>query len=222
MKRYLWISTIFIVLGVYGFTLMGCGMTKNNLLAEQSYYEAMVKMQEKKESQLLFRMSPIIPGQPIVITNGTMEIFAPPQGEYGPRLVQYQQKDYVAPWLNFGTSIASIAAPWIGAAVIATNVASSFKDVAVHSQPGNTTNITAGGNAMTGGTMTQTTSTATTMSNTVSGTRNTGTLSGVVNQTTSTPPLIVTQPAPVIVTQPAPIVVTQPPPVVVNPSYPPK
>jgi hypothetical protein len=221
-KDYLVAAILFISLAVIILFTSGC-MTRTQLEAEQSYYQAMVSMQKQQAAQPLFQLIASDKDKPMILQNvASFTVFAPPQGENGPRLQQYTQTNYALPWINLFTQTVGIAAPWVGAAVIATNVASSFKDVAVHSQPGNTTNITAGGNAMTGGTMTQTTSTATTMSNTVSGTRNTGTLSGVVNQTTSTPPLIVTQPAPVIVTQPAPIVVTQPPPVVVNPSYPPK
>jgi hypothetical protein len=203
------------------FPLLTSCMTGNQLKAEQSYYEAMVSMQKQQAAQPLVQFIASDKDKPMVFQNvASFTVFAPPQSENGPRLQQYVQKDYVAPWLSTFTQIVGMAAPWVGAAVIASNVASNFKDV--HTQPGNTTNITAGGNAMTGGTMSQDTSTATNLTNTVSGRNNTGTLNATVNQTTSTPPVVVEQPAPVIVTQPPPIVVTQPPPVVVNPSYPPK
>jgi hypothetical protein len=58
--------------------LMSC-MTKNQLLAEQSYYEAKVKIAAAKTSSPIFRMVPIEAGKPIVITNGTVEVFAQPQ-----------------------------------------------------------------------------------------------------------------------------------------------
>jgi hypothetical protein len=214
MRKLLWLLLLI--------PLTGC-MTGNQLKAEQSYYEAMVKMQEQRAAQPLFQLIAADKDKPIIMQNvASFTVFAPPQGENGPRLQQYTQTNYALPWINLFTQTVGIAAPWVGAAVIATNVASSFKDVAVHTQPGNTTNITAGGNAMTGGTMTQSTSTSTVMSNTVSGSRNTANLTGTATQSTTNPPLIVTQPPPVIVTQPPPIVVTQPPPVVVQPSYPPK
>jgi hypothetical protein len=214
MRKLLWLLLLI--------PLTGC-MTGNQLKAEQSYYEAMVKMQEQRAAQPLFQLIASDKDKPIIMENvASLTVFAPPQGENGPRLTQYVQKDYVAPWLSTFTQVLGIAAPWVGAAVIANSVASNFKDVAVHNQPGNTTNITAGGNAMTGGTMTQSTSTSTVMSNTVSGSRNTANLTGTATQSTTNPPLIVTQPPPVIVTQPPPVIVTQPPPVVVQPSYPPK
>jgi hypothetical protein len=215
MRKLIWLLLLI--------PLTGC-MTKNQLQAEKSYYEAMTKMQEQRAAQPLFQLIAADKDKPIIMQNvASFTVFAPPQSEDGPRLQQYVQKDYAAPWLNMFTQTLGMAAPWIGAAVIANSVATNFKDVATHNQPANnTTNITAGGNAMTGGTMTQSTSTSTVMSNTVSGTRNTATLSGTTTQSTTNPPLIVTQPPPVIVTQPPPVIVTQPPPVVVQPSYPPK
>jgi hypothetical protein len=218
MKKYL------LCLLIVSLFLGGCGPSLNQLKGEEAYYAARVAMNKQAASTLLFEMTAGDTTKPIVLENvASFKVFAPPVSNSADNMTQYTHQNYAAPWLNMFTQTLGMAAPWIGAAVIANSVASNFKDVATHNQPANnTTNITAGGNAMTGGTMTQSTSTSTVMSNTVSGTRNTATLSGTTTQSTTNPPLIVTQPPPVIVTQPPPVIVTQPPPVVVQPSYPPK
>jgi hypothetical protein len=125
------------------------------LKAEQSYYEAIVKMQEQKASQPLFQLVASDKDKPIIMQNvQSFTVFAPPQGENGPRLNQYVQKDYVQPWLNVLGSFA----PWLGAWGIAKAVADIPR-----------TNSTVNTNS--GNTATTTTSTATTSAytNTTSG-----------------------------------------------------
>ncbi len=91
--------------------LMGC-MTGNMLKAEQSYYKAMIAMQKQTAAQPLVQIIPADKDRPIVMYNvASFTVFAPPQGENGPRLTQYVQRDYVQPWLN----VLGMAVPWFGA-----------------------------------------------------------------------------------------------------------
>jgi hypothetical protein len=153
MKRYLWTSTIFIVLGLYGVTLMSC-MTKNQLLAEQSYYEAKVKIAAAKTSSPIFRMVPIEAGKPIIITNGTVEVFAQSQNSDA-NFAQFAHRDFTPSWIP---SLLNAAAPLgilYGGSLL------------IKSMPNSGGNITDSYNTRT--TSTSNTATTSTFSNTASG-----------------------------------------------------
>ncbi len=93
------------------FPLIGC-MTRTMLEAEQSYYNAAVQMRAQQNAQPLVQIIPSDKDRPIVMYNvASFTVFAPPQGENGPRLAQYRQHDYVQPWLN----VIGAALPWLGA-----------------------------------------------------------------------------------------------------------
>jgi len=173
MKKILY---LFLILPL----LCSC-MTGNQLKAEQSYYEAMVAMQKQQGVNPLVQIIPQDKDKPIIMQNvASFTVFAPPAPQYGPLLPQYQQKDYVQPWLNLiGTAV-----PWFGAWGIAKATGDAISSI----PHVNSTTLNAGGNAMTGGTMTTTaTSTTTNLTNTVSGTGNVANIGGTVNQSTAPP-----------------------------------
>jgi hypothetical protein len=196
-------------------SLTGC-MTKNQLLAEQSFYASKVALAKQQSSQPIFEMVAANAKDPIILQNvSAIRVFQAPSSGGNDGLQQYIQKDYASTWVNAFLQMVGIAAPWAGAAIITSNVASAFKDVAMQPKSVTTTNtntnVSASGSsqAMSGGVMTNTT---TSYANTVSGTGNVANIGGTVNQATATP---------TVVTQPPPVIVTQPPPIIVPPSYPP-
>ncbi len=66
--------------------LTGC-MTGNMLKAEQSYYKAMVAMQKQQAAQPIVQLIAQDKDKPMVLENvASFTVFAPPQGENGPRL----------------------------------------------------------------------------------------------------------------------------------------
>lgn len=136
MRRYLWITGACVAIAVLCLLQMGC-MTANQLEAEKAFYQAKVAMQQQKAAQPIVQILPAKSGEPITLGNvGSFTVFAPTTNDSGPGLTQYQQKDYVQPWLN----IVAAAVPWLGSAVMVTNVANAFRDVAV--APNTVTNTT--------------------------------------------------------------------------------
>ena len=186
MKRFL---LIIMCIAMAILSLTGC-MSKNQLLAEQSFYAAKVALAKQQSSQPIFEMVAANAKDPIILQNvSAIRVFQAPSSGGNDGLQQYIQKDYAS----------------AGAAIITSNVAGAFKDVAMQPHSITNTNVSASGSsqAMSGGMMTNTT---TSYANTVSGTGNVANIGGTVNQATATPTVVV---------------VEQPPPVIVPPSYPP-
>jgi hypothetical protein len=73
-------------------------------------------------------------------------VFAPPSNT---PIAQYQQKDYVQPWLN----VLSMAVPWLGVYGVTSAVVSGMKDMG-----GTTYNQSGTGNKMVGGNLADSTS----------------------------------------------------------------
>jgi len=202
MKRFL---LIIMCIAMAILSLTGC-MSKNQLLAEQSFYAAKVALAKQQSSQPIFEMVAANAKDPIILQNvSAIRVFQAPSSGGNDGLQQYIQKDYASAWVNAFLQMVGIAAPWAGAAIITSNVAGAFKDVAMQPHSITNTNVSASGSsqAMSGGMMTNTT---TSYANTVSGTGNVANIGGTVNQATATPTVVV---------------VEQPPPVIVPPSYPP-
>jgi hypothetical protein len=172
--------------------ITGCGPTKNQLLAEQSYYAAKIALSKQVTSQPIFEMTAGDPKQPIVLQNvAALRVFQLPASAGNDGFNQYVQKDYAAPWLNLIGTTLSVVAPWYGAYKMVDAVAGVIPKV------GNTTSITTNGD----GNKTQIAGDLS-----ISATGNAGTVSfgtpTVISDNTSTP-----------------TVVMQPPPVIVEPSY---
>ena len=112
---------------------MGC-MTANQLEAEKSFY-AMLSAKQAQASTPLFEMVAKDKAKPIILNNvARLTVFAPPSNTTP--LTQYVQKDYAQPWINFFSSVATVAVPWIGAA----SIVNSMKDM------GSVTNVTGNAN----------------------------------------------------------------------------
>ena len=195
MKRYLFCISCLLV-AAYGVALMGCGLSKNQLAAEQSFYASKVMMSKQSTSQPIFEMTAADSSKPIILQNvSALRVFQLPAGNGNDELRQYVQKDYSAPWLNLLGTTLSVALPWYGAYKMVGAVAD------VIPKTGNTTNITTKGD----GNKTQI---AGDLSITATG--NAGDVSignpAVISDNTSMP---------TVVTQPEPTVV------IVDPSYPP-
>lgn len=161
------------------FLLSSC-MTKNMLEAERSFYQAMVLMQTSRGVTPIVRLEV---GDPLLPINlKSIEVFAPP-GET--KLTQYQQRDYVQPWLNiFGAAV-----PWLGA----WGIVKAVGDVA---GGGNTTyNQSVSGAGNTGQIRTM-------GDMTVGNISGTNTVGGLIDQTST--PTVVYAPDPVIVEIPVP------------------
>jgi len=163
--------------------LTGC-MTANQLAAEKSFYEAMVSMQKQTAAQPLVQIIPADKDKPIIMQNvASFTVFAPPQSSDGPRLTQYVQKDYVAPWLN----IVGMAVPWLGAWGIVKATSDAIANIP-HTNNSSVVNTNSHNSA----------STPTSYNNTVSGAGNVANIGGTVNQATATPTVVVVE-QPVIV-----------------------
>lgn len=78
-------------------------MTANQLEAEKAYYQMLTAKQA--QTTPLVRLDVADPAKPINLK--TIEVFAPPSNT---PVAQYQQRDYVGPWLR----VVSAALPWIG------------------------------------------------------------------------------------------------------------
>ena len=114
MKRYLWTSVICFLTTAYFISMLGC-MTKNQLLAEQSYYDARVKLSEKRAAQPLFEMVAQNSAEPIILQNvAAIRVFQP-LANGDKEFQQYSQRDYAAPWLNLIGTTLSVGLPWFGA-----------------------------------------------------------------------------------------------------------
>jgi hypothetical protein len=199
MRRYL--SGIgCLLIAVYGVTLLGCGPSKNQLLAEQSFYAAKIAVSKQAASQPIFEMVAGDNTKPIILQNvSALRVFQLPASSGNDGLNQYIQKDYSAPWLNLlGTTI-GVALPWYGAYKMVGAIAD------VIPKTGNTTMIS---NAITGDGNTQTNKTQIAGDMSITASNNAGAVSlgnpTLIQDNTSTP-----------------TVVDQPPPVIVEPSYPP-
>lgn len=168
--------------------LSGC-MTANQLEAEKSFYQAMIAVQAQKAAQPIFELTAQDKDKPIVMDNvAKLTVFAPPAAA-GIPLAQYQQKDYVQPWLNLFGSVVSVAVPWIGAA----SIVNSIKDIGGGNSYTQTISGTGNVGKLSG-------------PSTISGVITNSTVGGTIDNTST--PTVVEQPAPIIVTQPAPIIVT--------------
>jgi hypothetical protein len=133
MKKLLWLLLLI--------PLMGC-MTANQLEAEKAYYQ-MLTIKQAQTSPLV-RLDVADPTKPINLK--TIEVFAPPSNT---PIAQYQQKDYVQPWLN----VLSMAVPWLGVYGVTSAVVSGMKDMG-----GTTYNQSGTGNKMVGGNLADSTS----------------------------------------------------------------
>lgn len=220
MKRYLSSISCFLIVA-YGLALIGCGPSKNQLAAEQSFYASKVMMTKQSASQPIFEMTAGDPGKPIVLQNvSALRVFQAPSSSGNDALPQYVHRDYAAPWVNLLGSTLGVALPWLGA----WGMVSAISNVIPKTGNNNTsTNIVTTGD----GNKTQV---AGNMSITASaGAGNLGISNPTLIQDNTSTPTVVTQPTPVIVTQPPPVIVEQPPPVIVQqptpvivpPSYPP-
>jgi hypothetical protein len=89
---------LFIILCVL--VLSGC-MTDNQLKESQAFYEAKVAIAQARQSQLFYRMTPAVPGKPIIIDNANVELFAPPQGNDS-NFAQFQHRDFTPSYVNTG------------------------------------------------------------------------------------------------------------------------
>lgn len=200
MKRYLWISISCFLIAAYGVTLMGCGPSKNQLAAEQSFYNAKIAMSNRMASQPIFEMTAGDPTQPIVLQNvSALRVYQLPSSGGNDDLRQYQHIDYAAKWVNLIGTTVSVAAPWLGVWGVVHEVAG------IAGNSGATYNQTVSGSS--------TASIKTMGDMTVGNISGTNTVGGIIDQTST--PTVVTQPDPIVV------VVEQPPPVIVEPSYPP-
>lgn len=121
--------------------LVGC-MTANQLEAEKAYYEMLTAKQA--QTSPLVRLDVADPTKPINLK--TIEVFAPPSNM---PIAQYQQKDYVQPWLN----VLSMAVPWLGVYGVTSAVVSGMKEMG-----GTTYNQSGTGNKMVGGNLADSTS----------------------------------------------------------------
>ena len=131
-------------------------MTKNQLLAEQSYYNAMTRMQSHREAQPLVQLIAQDKDKPMVLQNvASLTVAAPPQGENGPRPTQYRHENMATPWLN----VLGAALPWFGAWGMVKAVA----DIPRAGPVTTTTNTNSGNTSA---------ATSTALSNTVTGTGN--------------------------------------------------
>jgi hypothetical protein len=167
-------GTLFLTLAVVSFFLMGC-MTKMQMEAESAYYKARVDIAKERQSQPIFRMTPIEAGQPIIITNGTVEVFAQPQNSDA-NFAQYQHRDFTPAWIP---SLLNAAAP------LGILYGGSLLIKAMPNSGGNITNQNSG----------NTTSTSTALSNTVSGSNNAANLGSGSTHWTNT----LTTEAPVVI-----------------------
>lgn len=194
MKKYLWISSCFLIAAV---TLMGCGPSKNQLLAEQSFYAAKAAQTKATGSQPIFRMTAGDPTQPIILQNvSALEVFQLPANGGNDDFRQYQHIDYAAKWVNLLGTTVSVAAPWLG-------VWGVVHEVAGMAGTGGTTynqSVTGKGNS----------AQLRTVGNVTTGDISHSTVGGVIDQTSQ--PTVVD-----------PVVVIVPPaePIVIEPSYPP-
>jgi len=103
MKRLAWLLLLF--------PLLTSCMTKNQLLAEQAFYDAKVAMNKAVQAQPIFEMLAADLKQPIVLMNvAAIRVFQTPSNS-GDTLHQYVQRDYAQPWLN----LLGAGLPWLGA-----------------------------------------------------------------------------------------------------------
>jgi hypothetical protein len=110
--------------------LTACGPSLNAIRGEEAYYAAKVAMAQKASSQPIFEMLASDLAKPIVLENvSAIRVFQVPSGTANDNLQQYVQKDHAQPWINAFLQSLGIIAPWAGAAVIVSNVASSMKDL---------------------------------------------------------------------------------------------
>ena len=147
--------------------LMACGPTKNAIKAEEAYYNAKVQMAQRVSSQPIFEMTAADTQQPIVLWNvSALRVFQLPMSSGDDKLTQYIQKDHAQPWINAFLQSLGIIAPWAGVAILTTNVANAFRDVAVQPNSVTTTSTStsittrgAGNNAAIGGNVVTSTAT---------------------------------------------------------------
>lgn len=197
MKK-LWISIICFLIAAYGISLMGCGPSKNQLMAEQSFYDAKVAMSNRMSSQPIFEMTAGDPTQPIVLQNvSALRVFQLPVSGGNDDFRQYQHVDYAAKWVSLIGTTVSVAAPWLGVWGVVHEVAG----MATTSGPTYNQSVTGKGN----------TAQLRTVGDVTTGNIKNSTVGGVIDQTS----------VPTIVEQPAPLIV-EPSVVVVQPSYPPE
>lgn len=220
MKRYLSSISCFLIMA-YGLALIGCGPSKNQLAAEQSFYASKVMISKQAGSSPIFEMTAADTTKPIILQNvSALRVFQIAQSGGSDTLPQYAHRDYSAPWVNLLGTTLGVALPWLGA----WGMVSAISNVIPKTGNNNTsTNIVTTGD----GNKTQV---AGNMSITASaGAGNVGISNPTLIQDNTSTPTVVTQPTPVIVTQPPPVIVEQPPPVIVQqlppiivpPSYPP-
>lgn len=118
------------------FFITGCGATQYQLEVEKAYYQAISS--SKSNAQPLVEFVPADTGKPMVFDNlGKLTVYAPPVDKG--QVHQYVQKDYAAPWIQLFGQVASVAAPWIGAASIVKSVANIAGSTSVSGE-GNTLN----------------------------------------------------------------------------------
>ena len=142
--KYLWTSITCFIIAAYAFSLIGCGPTKNALIAEQAYYRAMKEIALAQKPMVDIEIAD--PTKPVNVKR--IVVHAPSSEQ----LKQYVQKDYYASVVNAFLQSLGILAPWAGAAVIVGQVAGHVAG------PVTNVNASGGSQAMTGGTMSNATS----------------------------------------------------------------
>ena len=192
MKRYLSCISCLLI-AVYGVTLLGCGPSKNQLAAEQSFYASKVMMLKQLGSSPIFEMTASDPAKPIILENvSALRVFAAPTSGGNDTLTQYVHRDYSGPWINLLSTTIGAALPWLGAWGMVSAVANIVPQTGNSSTATNITTRGDGNKTQIAGDM----SISATAGN--SGTVTIGSPS-VIHDETSVP-TVVQQPAPIVVT----------------------
>ena len=103
--------------------LTGCGPSMAQIEAEKSFYQAQMAAREQQQAVPLVEFVPNAPGEPIVITGGSVRVYQPVTGTSVAEIKQYQHQDYGAKWVGLIGQAVSVAAPWVGVGVLAHEMA---------------------------------------------------------------------------------------------------
>jgi len=107
--------------------LPGC-ITTNQLEAERAYYQMQTAVIQQHEAQPLWEMKSQDPSKPIVLENvAYIRVFQPSTQQQN-RPAQYQQTNYVAPWVGLLGNALSVAIPVWGAVKIVDTLAKNAGD----------------------------------------------------------------------------------------------